>query len=424
MAVHLMECYANMISAIGGLAPSQQVLAGDDVSGGGSGRHPLCGVLDRLIVQLFNSEMVATRLVLERNVMETHLAVLSYLTGAFVDELHGMTRPGAEAAVGGGASAMENWEAGSPSEQRLNAILDAMRRLASDFSTLVHHIPAAHYLLSNGKLWGEAFLGGFVRQLQAMLPHRRNIFGDVEERAAFRVPLACSAEFVVTACVAELLTTATCLRPAAAAARSSGGGSVPWGSRAGSGGGTDEERVRRVELLYVAARQAFEACEEWCSDRLARSGASGVALATQGSAAVGGSGPSIRRLSVAADLYEGLLEGELEASPHLPLHRTAAAFVQALLHLEQEGGTTGQLARSHVEQLLSMQASLDEGSAWRPVSRFLLLGQAFVSQIIARRWLRNGDDVSQVELFVLNGRELTDFDVLMTQVRRERTEGG
>ncbi|GIL45679.1 hypothetical protein Vafri_2876, partial [Volvox africanus] len=411
MAVHLMDCYANMLSAIGGLAPSQQAPAGDGGGSSGSGRHPLCGVLDRLVVQLFNSEEVTTRLVSERNVMEQHLAVLSYLTGAFIDELHGAAGRGA-AAASGDASPMRGWEADLDSEQRLNAILDAMRRLASDFSTLVHHVPVAHYLLSNGQLWGEVFLGGLVRPLQAMLPHRRKVSGDIEERAKFRVPLACSAEFVVTACVAELLTTVTGLRPAAAAARSSGGGSAPWGSRAGSGGGTDEERVK---VLYGAARQAFEACEEWCSDRLARSGARGVTSPTQGAAAGGGSGPSPRRLSVAADLYEGLLAGELEASPHLPLHRTASAFVQALLQLEQEGGPIGQLARSHVEQLLSMQASLDEGSAWRPVNRFLLLGQAFVSQIIARRWLRNGEDVSQVELFVLNGRELTDLDVLMTQ---------
>lgn len=87
-------------------------------------------------------------------------------------------------------------------------------------------------------------------------------------------------------------------------------------------------------LLWLLCRQALEACEEWCSDRLARSGAvvaAPLSAAQGGGGGIGASGASHappRRLSSAADLYEGLLTGEIEVSPHLPLHRTAAAFLQ------------------------------------------------------------------------------------------------
>ena len=46
-----------------------------------------------------------------------------------------------------------------------------------------------------------------------------------------------------------------------------------------------------------------------------------------------------------------------------------------------------------------------------------------LKQVSSRRWLRNGDDVAAVELFALNGREMSDLDTLGLQVGRGGGEG-
>ncbi len=132
-------------------------------------------------------------------------------------------------------------------------------------------------------------------------------------------------------------------------------------------------------------------------------------------------------------------------------HRHAPLPV-ALLTAEQQGGAAGRLARTRVRQLLQARASADACGAWRPLSRWLLALQAFVSQvrytwlcmrvplvcfsvfcisgtlnnlsllvcftgtcncfqrplqIQSRDWVRNGDDVAKV------GESLTHLQVQM-----------
>ncbi|GFR39990.1 hypothetical protein Agub_g524, partial [Astrephomene gubernaculifera] len=55
-------------------------------------------------------------------------------------------------------------------------------------------------------------------------------------------------------------------------------------------------------------------------------------------------------------------------------------------------------------------------SCWRPLSRSVLLCQAFASQVIAGQWLRNGDDVIREVSYLLHYREFTDLDLLVTQL--------
>ncbi len=55
----------------------------------------------------------------------------------------------------------------------------------------------------------------------------------------------------------------------------------------------------------------------------------------------------------------------------------------ALLTAEQRGGAAGRLARTRVRQLLQTRASADACGAWRPLSRWPLALQAFVSQVRA-----------------------------------------
>lgn len=61
----------------------------------------------------------------------------------------------------------------------------------------------------------------------------------------------------------------------------------------------------------------------------------------------------------------------------------ALRSLAALLTLEQQGGAAGRLAQTRVRQLLQTRASADACGAWRPLSRWPLALQAFVSQVRA-----------------------------------------
>ncbi|KAG2425430.1 hypothetical protein HYH02_015036, partial [Chlamydomonas schloesseri] len=147
-ALHLMESYTPIMSTIAGLAPPPAATAATATAGGGGaaaaagggggggvavdalgeggaggggggggqggggqggwtggrgGKHPLCSVLDRLVVQVFNCEHVTARLVREHGVLHAHLDALAYLTAAFVDELAALTSAAAASAAAGGA---------------------------------------------------------------------------------------------------------------------------------------------------------------------------------------------------------------------------------------------------------------------------------------------------------------------------------
>ncbi len=87
-------------------------------------------------------------------------------------------------------------------------------------------------------------------------------------------------------------------------------------------------------LLYGPDRQALEACEEWCSDRLAREEAAAAAAVA---AAPGDPGPGqatndayVKRRAIYGmyDVYGRLLRAEAGVSSHLPLHRSLGAFLQ------------------------------------------------------------------------------------------------
>ncbi|GFR39989.1 hypothetical protein Agub_g523, partial [Astrephomene gubernaculifera] len=168
--------------------------------------HPLSGVLDRLVVQLFNCEEVTHRLVQERGVLPAHLRVMGALTAAFRERLGGGARGGQ--AGDEEEQEEEGEEEGAVGEARAGQVegaLDALRRLASDLSTLVHHGGAAEHLLTHGSLWRRGFLEGCVAPLQYLLPHRRRVRGELREVLAARVPRGWGAEVPLMACVWELL---------------------------------------------------------------------------------------------------------------------------------------------------------------------------------------------------------------------------
>eukprot|EP00798_Chlamydomonas_sp_ICE-L_P006683 gene6683-3349_t len=173
-----------------------------------------------------------------------------------------------------------------------------------------------------------------------------------------------------------------------------------------------------MELLAKAASYSLEATSEWCSHQ----------LGTLSNEFTDGLASS--------NIWQRLLSGSLQVSPHLPLHRTAAMFMQALLTFESLGvDGTGGTATKHMEGLLELlRAPLDDSScleaaageegeggingvpmcSWQPISFFILVLQAFIGQMHSRLWIRNGDDLLQLELLFQNWREfILDMDVLI-----------
>lgn len=78
-------------------------------------------------------------------------------------------------------------------------------------------------------------------------------------------------------------------------------------------------------MLSGPDRQALEACEEWCSDRISRE-----AAAAAGTVGTGASEAYDKRRAMYGmyDVYGRLLRAEAGVSPHLPLHRSLGAFLQ------------------------------------------------------------------------------------------------
>ena len=59
----------------------------------------------------------------------------------------------------------------------LQVLFNCFRRVLGDLSTVFHHYPVVHHLLSSPELFRDSFLD-IVAMLQLVVPHRRNQGGE------------------------------------------------------------------------------------------------------------------------------------------------------------------------------------------------------------------------------------------------------
>ena len=63
----------------------------------------------------------------------------------------------------------------------LQVLFNCFRRVLGDLSTVFHHYPVVHHLLSSPELFRDSFLD-IVAMLQLAVPHRRNQGGECPAR--------------------------------------------------------------------------------------------------------------------------------------------------------------------------------------------------------------------------------------------------
>ena len=123
--------------------------------------------------------------------------------------------------------------------------------------------------------------------------------------------------------------------------------------------------------------------------------------------------------------WDWLLGGKMSVSVHLPMQRAVGAALAALVRMDKRAGA-GLPTATGLERLLSNSPAECE-AALKMLGPAVVFVLAWLAQVRARLWLRNGDEVTKVEVIYRNSfwhDSGMDLDYLLLQVWASRCDPG